>query len=106
MNVCEFNQKQVQILELLRQGNSLAEISRVLEVPYTNVFSAYEVVVNKACESAHDFCEDMYYLYVVKGTYKTCTKCNEIKLTSRFYLEKNGKYGVKSVCKMCENAKK
>jgi hypothetical protein len=34
---------------------------------------------------------------------KKCTKCNEIKLVSEFYKNKQGKFGVMSKCKVCQN---
>ena len=33
--------------------------------------------------------------------FKKCTKCGEIKHISRFYKMKNGKHGVRSICKEC-----
>ena len=34
---------------------------------------------------------------------KTCTKCNETKELKLFNAQKNGKYGVTSVCKVCRS---
>ncbi|MCI1763660.1 hypothetical protein [Heyndrickxia oleronia] len=47
--------------------------------------------------------EDWIYTYKVKGTYKTCSKCKEVKLLNEkyYYKEPRGKDGFKSKCKMC-----
>jgi carboxypeptidase C (cathepsin A) len=35
---------------------------------------------------------------------KTCTKCNSAKLIDAFHSKKRGKFGVSSVCKVCQSA--
>lgn len=36
-------------------------------------------------------------------THKTCSKCHQSKLLCDFYKNKDGKFGVKSICKTCES---
>lgn len=47
--------------------------------------------------------EDWIYTYKVKGVYKTCSKCKEIKLAINKYfsLNKSSKDGYNSICKKC-----
>ena len=35
---------------------------------------------------------------------KKCSKCNKEKYISEFYKIKRGKYGVRSICKLCSNS--
>ena len=58
-----------------------------------------DLIVNKIVNKNWDLYEEWYYLNICKGTYKKCSKCNEIKLTSQF--DKNGSRGYKSMCKQC-----
>lgn len=37
--------------------------------------------------------------------FKQCSKCGEIKHISKFYKNKNGKYGVRNDCKECHKKK-
>ena len=49
---------------------------------------------------------DWYYLNVVKGKYKKCKKCNEIKLIQQFDIKNNTKDGYNDVCKNCRRNNK
>ena len=60
-----------------------------------------DTVVEKIVQVYEEQMEDLYYLNIVKGEYKKCTKCGDIKLINKF--NKNGKRGLKSMCKKCEN---
>lgn len=48
-----------------------------------------------------------YYLHQVKGKYKKCSRCGQIKLAHNKYFSKNktSKDGYYSICKKCRNAK-
>lgn len=52
--------------------------------------------------------EDWVYTYEVKGTYKTCSKCGEVKLAISKYFHSNSssKDGLHSVCKACKKKTK
>ena len=45
--------------------------------------------------------EEFYYMYMVKGKYKKCSKCGDIKLVQRFDLNKDSKDGYRNICKKC-----
>jgi len=45
--------------------------------------------------------EEFYYMYTVKGEYKKCYKCNEVKLVTRFNIDIKMADGRKSICKRC-----
>ena len=50
---------------------------------------------------------DWYFTYKVKGTYKKCNRCGQIKLALPRYFSKNSssKDGLYSICKDCRNNK-
>ena len=57
--------------------------------------------------AAEDKFLDWYYLEVERGTYKTCSRCKQVKLAHNKYFSKNktSKDGFYSICKCCRNAK-
>ena len=56
---------------------------------------------------AEDRILDWYFLNEMKGKYKKCSRCGEIKLAHNKYFSKNktSKDGFYSICKSCRNAK-
>jgi hypothetical protein len=48
-----------------------------------------------------------YFMNEMKGKYKKCSRCGEIKLAHNKYFSKNktSKYGFYSICKCCRNSK-
>ena len=57
--------------------------------------------------AAEDKLLDYYFLNEMKGKYKKCSRCGEIKLAHNKYFSKNktSKDGFYSICKCCRNAK-
>ncbi|MBO7212718.1 MAG: hypothetical protein J6V44_17175 [Methanobrevibacter sp.] len=56
---------------------------------------------------AEDRLLDWYFLNEMKGKYKKCSRCGEIKLAHNKYFSKNktSKDGFYSICKCCRNSK-
>jgi hypothetical protein len=56
---------------------------------------------------AEDRLLDWYFLNEMKGKYKKCSRCGEVKLAHNKYFSKNktSKDGFYSICKNCRNAK-
>ena len=56
---------------------------------------------------AEDRILDNYFLTEMKGKYKKCSRCGEVKLAHNKYFSKNktSKDGFYSICKCCRNAK-
>lgn len=56
---------------------------------------------------AEDRLLDWYFLNEMKGKYKKCSRCGEIKLAHNKYFSKNktSKDGFYSICKKCRNSK-
>jgi hypothetical protein len=56
---------------------------------------------------AEDQLLDWYFLDQMKGKYKRCSRCGQVKLAHNKYFSKNktSKDGFYSICKSCRNAK-
>lgn len=50
--------------------------------------------------------EDWLYTYKIRGNWKKCSKCGEIKLAKYFGVDTRNKSGLKSICKKCDNLSK
>ena len=93
---------QMSILELWKKDRTLQSIANTLGMSHSNVKKHLDKIVNKVINQYEKEYEDNhYYLNVVKGKYKKCTHCGEVKLISRFGNDSKGIYGKKSKCKEC-----
>ena len=93
---------QMSILELWKKDRTLQSIANTLGMSHSNVKKHLDKIVNKVINQYEKEYEDNhYYLNVVKGKYKKCTHCGEVKLISRFGNDSKGTYGKKSRCKEC-----
>ena len=93
---------QMSILELWKKDRTLQSIANALGMSHSNVKKHLDKIVNKVINQYEKEYEDNhYYLNVVKGKYKKCTHCGEVKLISRFGNDSKGTYGKKSKCKEC-----
>lgn len=83
------------------------ELFQVLgyEVPQRTISDWLNTKIpNKLLDTYEKQLEDWIWTYRRKGIYKSCSKCGEVKLAvdSRYFSSnKNGKYGLNSVCKQC-----
>lgn len=93
---------QMSILELWKKDRTLQSIANALGMSHSNVKKHLDKIVNKVINQYEkEYEENHYYLNVVKGKYKKCTHCGEVKLISRFGNDSKGTYGKKSKCKEC-----
>ena len=99
INKVEFTDRQKIILDMWMNGACINDIAKVLKVKQNSISEALDKVVNLIIKQYEEEYEDWYYLNIRKGNYKTCCKCKEVKLTSRF--DKKGKQGLQSRCKQC-----
>lgn len=90
------------------------EINKELEHKYQIKFGKQHIstlirnsIPKKIIETYRKQLEDWFYREIVKGKYKCCTRCGEIKLASDNYFskDKKGVFGYKSICKMCHSTK-
>jgi hypothetical protein len=61
------------------------------------------IIPNKIRETYLNSIEDWLYLEKIKGTYKTCSKCGEVKILNErhWHKEPKGLDGYKKSCKTC-----
>lgn len=96
----KFTDKQKEVLDLWMKGDTIKNIAKELNKPTGKVCNFLDRIVNKIVETYEEELEDIYYLNICKGEYKRCSKCGKVKLVSKF--NKNGKGGIRSICKICQ----
>lgn len=104
INKIEFTDKQRKVLELWSNGLATGEISKKLNVKPNTIVGCLNSVVDLIIKQYEKEYEEWYYLNIRKGEYKRCNRCGNIELVSQF--NKNGKKGLKPMCKKCENESK
>ena len=92
--------KQREVLELWKSGMTIKNIAKELNKKPQAINQMLDTVVNKIVQVYEEQLEDWYYLNICKGEYKKCNKCGEVKLINKF--NKNGKGGVRNMCKICQ----
>ena len=102
----KFTDKQKEVLELWRKGVETNVIAEELGVKPQSALDCLNGAINSIIKQYEEDYENWYYLNIRKGVYKTCSRCGETKLISRFDKNKMGKYGVRGYCKNCYNRKK
>lgn len=100
LNKVKLTDKQREVLKLWMSGMTIKNISKELNRNISVISRMLDTVVEKIVQVYEEQMEDLYYLNIVKGEYKKCTKCGDVKLINKF--NKNGKRGLKSMCKKCE----
>lgn len=100
---CNFSERDLEILDMYRVGMTLEGIGKKFKITKKAVDKYIEKIVNKIINTYNERYEDWYYLEVEKGTYKTCSKCGEVKLANErnFAKDKSKKDGFKYQCKAC-----
>jgi hypothetical protein len=96
---CNFTEEEMEILKHFRAGQTQDVIAKELSKSQQLVSSKIDTMCNRISKI---HCEDHYdnlRLNVIKGKYKRCSVCNEIKFEKDFY-------GRNMVCKPCYNSQK
>ena len=96
------------ILYYKKQAKTNKEISKMLDLFGFNtsarrVSSLFRFIINELIETWDLWKEDWIYTYKVKGNWKTCGKCGEIKLANEKYFnsDKSRKDEFFPYCKKC-----
>lgn len=104
INECEFTETQLKVLKMYSRGMTLEKIADALDIKQHSVINRHiNAIINKIIKKYEEHYLDWYKLNVVKGVYKKCSQCEEIKLIELFNKEPKGTLGVKSKCKKCQN---
>ena len=99
---CKWTDRQKRILELLKTDMSLPQIAKEVKMDVKNFSREYDRICKRIVDKNYEKIEDWYYLNIRYGEYKKCSKCEDVKLTTKF--NKNGKYYF-SKCKECQKKK-
>lgn len=95
------NTRDLYIIEGIGFNISQEQLAEELEVTQQNISSQINRIIRSITQGFKDEEEDLLYLNDLYGTYKKCSKCNNIKLIQRF--NSNGKGGYRSECKECRH---
>lgn len=105
----EFTKLEEAIIEMVRSNHSYQEVIEQYQ-KYDDPKSDKtikrmldEYIPKKLVDTYKQWKEDWLYTEIIRGKYKTCTKCKEVKLLNKrnFYKESKGKDGFKSKCIKC-----
>jgi len=100
----KFTPQEKTILNLWRENNTTQEdIAKDLNISQSFVSQSLDNICNKICDTYNEQFEDWLNLNWTKGQYKKCSKCNKIKLISKFGKHPNTKDGLYPSCKSCRN---
>ena len=97
INKVEFTDRQKEVLNMWKNGVCIDDIAKDLKVRQNTISKTLSRAVESIIKKYEEEYENWYYLNIRKGTYKKCSKCDEIKLISQF--DKNGEKGFKFMCK-------
>lgn len=114
VHIVKLNELQLEIYNMLKDGKknkdgivekfSLGAIASSLQKDRKQINRNFESMVKKIIEEYERVFEDnVYYLDIVKGKYKTCTICGKVLLAteSNFYKDNSGQFGLRGECKTC-----
>jgi DNA-binding MarR family transcriptional regulator len=96
---CGFNEEELEILKHYRAGQTQKEIREDLNKEQSIISKKIDGICNRIVRQHLEERYDNLRLNVIKGKYKRCSNCNEIKFEKEFYPTRN-------VCKPCFNSKK
>lgn len=104
INLSDFENE---VIELWRKADCTQEdIANELGVSQQFISATLKSISDKIVEQYKDNYEDWLYLNWIKGNYKKCNKCQEIKLTNKFRKRDDGADGYRNECKKCESSAK
>lgn len=115
LNNTEFTQDEKFVLDMLFDNYNQKQIREKYENINLTTLTKDRIsriinnhIPNKLLNTYLNSMEDWLYTYKIKGKFKTCSKCGEIKLANERYFGKSPitKDGLQSVCKICDNLRK
>ena len=90
------------MLDLYKKGESQINIGKILAIDFQKVFRILKGITKKIVKKYNEIYEDWLNLNYIKGKYKKCSKCGEVKLVSGFSKHSLTKDGVRPNCKICD----
>lgn len=102
MNNIEIREEDLDIVNKYRGGISQDDIVKELGVSQQNVSQIINKLSDNVIQEYENIYEDWYYLDRVKGKYKKCSKCGEIKLHNKFRKDALKIDGLRYNCRQCD----
>ena len=99
----KMKKEDLEILEIARMCSDCTYIEILNEygITKTHLKKSLKRIAKIINKHYLDICEDLWYLNMVKGTYKKCSDCGNIKLVQKFDKDKYSNDGYKNQCKEC-----
>lgn len=90
-------------VEMYRSGHTQEDIAKKLNTTRQNIGQTLSKLADAIMREYEESYEDWYYLNKVKGKYKRCSKCDKVKLISRYSRHNQARDGLRPNCKKCDN---
>jgi len=102
LDKCVLTDNEKRVLHLWREDDATQEsIGDVVGISQQAVSETLYSIASKVAKQYHGVYEDWLYLNYIKGNYKTCSKCGETKLVSKFDTDNREKDRLYRLCKRC-----
>lgn len=95
--------KQKEIMDYISLGYSQKKISKYIDINEKKLEQYLRPVVNEVAKEYKKQKRDVIFLNYIKGTYKKCSKCGEIKLVQDYSKHSQTNDGLRPNCKSCDN---
>jgi len=98
---CNFSEDDSKALDMYRDSDTnYREIGEELSITNGAAHQKVDRIINQIIKAYFKKYEDWLYLNYLKGDYKKCSMCGEVKLTKYFHWDSTNQC-YKSQCKMC-----
>ena len=107
-HLCEFTQLQRSIIHTYQMGSEdifndfkilkNKDVANKLNIKQNTFSDNLESINKKLCTAYEILFTEYYYTFLVKGTYRTCKKCGQVKIIQDFYDNR-------AICTECFNKK-
>lgn len=98
----EIRDSDLDVVKMYRNGKTMEEIAKRKKIAKQSVSMIMDKLANRIVSEYEEIYEDWYYLNKVKGEYKGCSRCGEIKLTSKFREDLSKIDGRRYNCRRCD----
>lgn len=108
-SICEFDGIEREIIRIYQTKHKKNELITVKNQDISNKIGEdskstgriIESMCRKLCNAYERLFTEYYYTFLVKGNYKTCSKCGEIKLVHEYHKNATTEDGYQNICKSC-----
>ena len=101
----ELEDQDIEIFESWRNDVNMQDYADSCDMNHKSVHSRIKAILNLIQRQMIENYElDYYYTELVKGKWKTCSKCGETKIANEYYFarQSTGKDGFRAYCKKCQ----